>query len=216
MSKIVWDATGNRKFHTGVDHVVLYPQENSAYPNGVAWNGFTSISESPEGAEAKDIWADNMKYAVLRSVETLKGTLKAYMYPDEWEECDGSAELVPGVMIRQQTRKAFGLCYRTMKGSDTDTNATSYILHLVYGATASPSEQEHATVNDSPDAMEFSWEFTTVPVNVTGHKSTSTVEIDSETCPADKLAAIEKVLFGDESTEARLPLPDEIYNLLKA
>lgn len=216
MSVITWDNTGERKFETGVDHGVLYPMTDGVYGNGVAWNGLTSISESPEGAEPTDLWADNIKYATLISTETYKTTIEAYTYPDEFAECDGSAELLAGVRIGQQPRKAFGLCYRTMMGSDTDPSATKYKLHLVYGCTASPSEKSHETVNDSPDAGTFSWEVSTNPVNVTGAKPTATVEIDASVVPEAKLKALLDVLYGTAANEPSLPLPDEVKTLLTA
>lgn len=213
MSEIVWDKTGERMFETGVDHGVLYPMTGATYGTGVAWNGLTSISENPEGAEPTDLWADNIKYATLISAETYKTTIEAYMYPKEFAECDGSIQYATGMTIGQQPRKSFGLCYRTMVGSDTDPSASGYKLHLVYGCTASPSEKSHETVNDSPDAGTFSWEVSTNPVNVTGHKPTATVEIDSATA-GTHLADLLKVLYGTANKEPRLPLPDEVKDIL--
>lgn len=216
MAALTWDASGSRFYETGVNHGVLYPMTDSGtYGNGVAWNGLTGVTESPDGAEPNDLWADNIKYATLRSTETFGGTITAYTYPDEWMECDGSAALADGVFVGQQKRKSFGLCYRTEVGNDTATESDDgYKLHLVYGATASPSERDYETINDSPDAIEFSWEFDTTPVNVTGAKPTSLITIDSTKCDKDKLAALEKILYGDGTTKPRLPLPDEIKTLM--
>lgn len=215
MSKLVWDATGTRRYENGVSKGVLYPQSNGTYPKGVAWNGLTGITDSPEGAEANDIWADNIKYASLRSAETSKGTIEAFTAPDEFDACDGSAELATGVTIGQQDRQPFGLCYRTEIGTDSNPSA-GYKLHIVYGATASPSEQTHETINDSPDAMQLSWEYDTVPVVVEGHKPTATLTIDSTKADPAKLKALEDILYGSTETEARLPLPAEIATLLTA
>lgn len=215
MSKLVWDQTGERLYETGVKQCVLYVQENGAYPKGVAWNGITAVSESPSGAEASPLYADDIKYLNLISAEEFGATVEAYMYPDEFMECDGSASLATGVFIGQQKRKAFGLCYRTVLGNDVDNNDHGYKLHLIYGALAAPSEKAYATINDSPEAITFSWELTTTPVAVTGYKPTACVTIDSTKVDADKLAALEAVLYGSESEEARLPLPDEIAELMK-
>lgn len=215
MSKqLVWDQTGERLYETGVKKGVLYPQESGEYPLGVAWNGLTAVTESPSGAEATPLYADDIKYLNLMSVEELGGSIEAYMYPDEFAECDGSAELVKGVSIGQQTRKAFGLCYRTVIGNDVDSNDYGYKLHLIYGCLASPSEKAYTTVNDSPEAIILSWEFTTTPVEVAGAKPTASITIDSTKADASKLAALEKILYGDESTDPRLPLPDEIKTLM--
>lgn len=211
--RIVWDDIGEKIYESGVSQGVLYKMGTDAYENGVAWNGLTSITESPDGAEATDLYADNIKYASMRSAETFGGTIEAYHYPDEFEECDGTAELAPGVTIGQQARKSFGLCYRTEIGNDKSSEA-GYKLHLVYGATASPSEKAYETINDSPDAITFSWEFDTTPVSVTGHKATSLLVIDSTKCDATKLKAIEDKLYGTASDEATLPLPDEIIEML--
>ena len=215
MSKLVWDQTGERLYETGVKQCVLYVQENGAYPKGVAWNGITAVSESPSGAEASPLYADDIKYLNLISAEEFGATVEAYMYPDEFMECDGSASLATGVFIGQQKRKAFGLCYRTVLGNDVDNNDHGYKLHLIYGALAAPSEKAYATINDSPEAITFSWELTTTPVAVTGYKPTACLTIDSTKVDADKLAALEAVLYGSESEEARLPLPDEIAELMK-
>ena len=214
---LVWDETGKKLFETGVSNVALYPQDTTGvYGTGVAWNGVTTISESPSGAEATTLWANNGKYLNLYSVEEYASSIEAYTYPDEFAECDGSAEIAKGVSIGQQTRKSFGLAYKTLIGSDTDGNDHGYKLHLVYGCKAAPSERSHATVNDSPEALSFSWEISTTPVSVTGHKPTASVEIDSTKVNAEKLAAFEKILFGSTEAAARLPLPDEVASLLAA
>lgn len=208
---LVWDETGKKQFETGVSNVALYPQDTTGvYGAGVAWNGVTNISESPSGAEATTLWANNGKYLNLYSVEEYASSIEAYTYPDEFAECDGSAEIAKGVSIGQQTRKSFGLAYKTLIGSDTDGNDHGYKLHLVYGCKAAPSERSHATVNDSPEALSFSWEISTTPVSVTGHKPTASVEIDSTKVDAEKLAAFEKILFGSDTAAAKLPLPDEV------
>lgn len=214
MAKLAWDETSKRLYETGVRNGVLYPQAtNGTYPKGVAWNGLTAVTESPSGAEETALWADDIKYLSLRSAEEFGATVEAYTYPDEFAICDGSAELAEGVIIGQQPRKPFGLSYRTVLGNDTELDAHGYKLHLIYGATASPSERAYQTVNDSPEAITFSWEMTTVPVAVTGAKPTACITIDSTKVDAAKLAALEKVLYGDENAEARLPLPDEIKTL---
>lgn len=211
---LVWDETGKKLFETGVSNVALYPQDTTGvYGAGVAWNGVTNISESPSGAEATTLWANNGKYLNLYSVEEYASSIEAYTYPDEFAECDGSAEIVKGVSIGQQTRKSFGLAYKTLIGSDTDGNDHGYKLHLVYGCKAAPSERSHATVNDSPEALSFSWEISTTPVSVKDHKPTASVEIDSTKVDASKLAAFEKILFGSDAANARLPLPDEVAEL---
>lgn len=218
---LTWDGTGQRKYENGVNHGVLYPQVNGAYPLGVAWNGLTAVTESPDGAEPTDLWADNIKYASMRSAETFGGTIEAYTYPDEWMECDGSAEISDGVVIGQQARKPFGLCYRTEIGTDANPEA-GYKLHLVYGATASPSERAYETINDSPDAITFSWEFETTPTNVTGRKATALLTIDSTKLTTGKMTAIESVLYGTaasgsaEAVDPRLPLPDEVASIIAA
>lgn len=214
MAKLVWDEIGSRFYETGVKNAVLYVQETGAYPKGVAWNGITAVTESPSGAEASPLYADDIKYLNLISNEEFGASIEAYTYPDEFAQCDGSAALATGVMIGQQTRKAFGLAYKTTLGNDTDGNDYGYKLHLIYGALAAPSEKAYATINDSPEAITFSWEVTTTPVNVTGHKPTASVTIDSTKVDAEKLAALEAVLFGSEDQEARLPLPDEIATLM--
>lgn len=214
---LVWDQTGERLYETGVSKGALYPQSSSGtYPLGVAWNGLTAVTESPSGAEPTALYADDIKYLNILSTEEFGATIEAYTYPDEFAECDGSAELLEGVTIGQQKRKAFGLCYRTALGNDTDGNEHGYKLHIIYGALAAPSEKAYATVNDSPEAITFSWEVKTTPVNVTGKKATATVVIDSTKVTPAKLAALEKVLYGDETTDPRLPLPDEIKSIMDA
>lgn len=215
MSKIVWDAVGEHIFETGVRNGVLYLKDaQGAYNTGVAWNGLTSVSESPEGAEPTDLYADDIKYLTLMSAENFKATIEAYTYPPEFEECDGSASIATGVVIGQQTRKPFGLCYRTSIGNDTDGNEHGYKLHIVYGCQASPSEKQYSTINDSPEAITFSWEVSTTPVNVNGKKPTATLIIDSTKADKTKLTALEAILYGSDSTEPRLPLPDEIATLM--
>lgn len=218
MAKLVWDKSGERLYETGVKQGVLYVQDTAGtYPKGVAWNGLTTVTESPSGAEATALYADDIKYLNLVSAEELGGTIEAYMYPDEFAECDGSVALTPGMYIGQQDRKTFGLCYRTTLGNDTDSNNHGYKLHLIYGALAAPSEKAYATINDSPEAITFSWEFKTTPVNVTGHKPTASIVIDSTKVDAEKLAALEKILYGDDTGDGpRLPLPDEVLSTLKA
>ena len=215
MSKIVWDAIGEHTFETGVRNGVLYLKGvEGTYNTGVAWNGLTSVSESPEGAEATDLYADDIKYLTLMSAENFKATIEAYTYPVEFEECDGSATIAKGVVIGQQTRKPFGLCYRTAIGNDTDGNEHGYKLHIVYGCQASPSEKQYSTINDSPEAITFSWEVNTTPVNVNGKKPTATLTIDSTKADKAKLTALEAILYGSEETEPRLPMPDEIATLM--
>lgn len=220
MSKLVWDNTGDRLYETGVKNGVLYVQSSSGtYPKGVAWNGLTAVTESPSGAEATALYADDIKYLSLMSTEEFGATIEAYTYPEEFEVCDGSASLVDGVSIGQQKRTAFGLCYRTTIGNDTDGNDHGYKLHIIYGALASPSEKAYASINDSPEAITFSWEVTTTPVNVTGFKPTASLVIDSTKADPTKLAALEAILYGsnaDSGTDPRLPLPDEIKTLMTA
>lgn len=219
MAKIVWDKTGEHFYETGVKNGVLYVQEGGAYPKGVAWNGLTAVTESPSGAEATPLYADDIKYLNLLSAEEFGATIEAYTYPDEFAACDGSAALVDGVMIGQQARKTFGLCYRTTIGNDTNGNDYGYKLHIIYGALAAPSEKAYATINDSPEAITFSWEVTTTPVNVTGAKPTASITIDSTKADPTKLAALEDILYGKDGepgNEPRLPLPDEIKTLMTA
>lgn len=214
MSRIIWDNVGERYYETGVKMGVLYPmQSDGTYSKGVAWNGLTSVTESPSGAEATPLYADDIKYLNLVSAEEFGATIEAYTYPDEFAECDGSASLVAGVRIGQQTRKTFGLCYRTTMGNDVEGNGYGYKLHLIYGCLAAPSEKAYSTINDSPEAITFSWEVNTTPVNVTGHKPTAQITIDSTKADAAKLAALEDLLYGTESVEAKLPMPDEIAAL---
>ena len=214
MSKIVWDQTGERLYETGVNHGVLYIPISGVYSKGVAWNGLTAVTESPSGAEATALYADDIKYLNLMSNEEFGCTIEAYTYPDEFAACDGSASLAKGVSIGQQPRKTFGLCYRTTLGNDTDGNDYGYKLHMVYGCLAAPSEKAFSTINDSPEAITFSWEVSTTPVNVAGHKPTAHLEIDSTKADPVKLAALEEILYGGAETEARLPLPDEIATLM--
>lgn len=215
MSKLVWDQSGKHLYETGVDHGVLYPiQTGGVYSKGVAWNGLTAVTESPSGADVNDIYADNMKYLGLVGAEKFGATVEAYTYPDEFAECDGSVELVKGATIGQQNRKVFGMVYRTVIGNDVDGNEHGYKLHLIYGATAAPSEKAYNTINEDPEVITFSWELSTTPVNVTGHKPTASLTIDSTKADPTKLAELEKILFGDTETEPRLPLPDEIAQLL--
>lgn len=214
MSKLEWDKTGERYYRTGVDKVALYVQEGGAYPKGVAWSGVTAITESPSGAEATPLYADNIKYLNLISAEELGLTIEAYYSPEEFDACDGAASIATGVKIGQQARKAFGLAYRTILGNDTEGNDHGYLLHLVYGGTAAPSEKANNTVNDSPEATTLSWEVTTTPVNVEGFKPTASIEIDSTKADTTKLAALEAILYGSDDVEARLPLPSEIITLM--
>lgn len=214
MSKLVWDATGEKLYETGVQKGVLYPQVAGAYPKGVAWNGLTAVTESPSGAEPTPLYADDIKYLNLMSNEEFGATIEAYMFPDEFAECDGSAAIATGVYIGQQARKPFGLCYRTVLGNDVDNNNYGYKLHIIYGALAAPSERAYSTVNDSPEAMTLSWEVTTTPVNVTGFKPTANVTIDSTKVNAAKLKELEDILYGTENEEPRLPLPDEIAEII--
>lgn len=214
MARLVWDKTGERFYETGVRQGVLYPMVDGAYPKGVAWNGLTAVTESPSGAESTALYADDIKYLNLRSTEEFGATIEAYTYPKEFEECDGSAELAAGVTIGQQPRKSFGLSYRTALGNDVENENHGYKLHLIYGATASPSEKAYATISDSPEAITFSWEVTTVPVNVEGFKPTALLTIDSTKIDPAKLTALEDILYGKAEAEARLPLPDEIATLM--
>lgn len=220
MARLEWDKTGEHLYETGVDHGVLYfPDQTGAYKNGVAWNGLISVSESPSGAEATGQYADNIKYLNLISAEEFGATIEAYTYPEEFEACNGNKELVDntGVYVGQQSRSVFGFCYRTMIGNDTDGQDHGYKLHLVYGCQVSPSEKAYQTINDSPEALTFSWELSTTPVNVTGKKPTALLVIDSTKIDSTKLTRIEAKLYGDESsTGAVLPTPDEIAEILNA
>lgn len=221
MSKLVWDQTGERLYETGVKKGVLYVAgTGGAYSNGVVWNGLTAVTESPSGAEATPLYADDIKYLNLMSAEEFGATVEAYTYPDEFAECDGSASLSDGVTIGQQKRKTFGLSYVTTLGNDVDNNEYGYKIHLIYGAVASPSEKSYATINDTPEPVTFSWEITTTPVNITAtaadgtaYKPTASVTIDSTKVDADKLAELEDILYGTAEEEARLPLPDELITL---
>ena len=215
MAKIVWDESGKRLYETGVKNGVLYIQdETGAYNKGVAWNGLTAVTESPSGAEATPLYADDIKYLELFSAEEFGATIEAYTYPKEFEACDGSASLGTGVTIGQQDRKTFGLCYRTVLGNDVKSNEYGYKLHLIYGAKAAPSEKGYQTINDSPEAITFSWEVTTTPVNVAGFKPTASVTIDSTKIDPEKLKKIEDMLYGEGATDAKLPLPDELKTIL--
>lgn len=225
MSKLVWDKTGERFYETGVSQGVLYPQATGGtYPKGVAWNGLTAVTESPSGAEATALYADDIKYLNLLSTEEFGATVEAYTYPKEFEACDGSASLAEGVTIGQQKRQSFGMCYRTVLGNDTENNEHGYKLHIIYGAQAAPSEKAYATINDSPEAITFSWELTTTPVSVTGYKPTASLTIDSTKVDATQLAELEEILYGKDPTgpeaqdgvEPRLPLPDEIAEIFSA
>jgi len=214
MSKIIWDESGARLYETGVKYGVLYPQNNDGtYPLGVAWNGLTGVTESPSGAEATPLYADDIKYLNLMSAEEFGATIEAYTYPDEFAVCDGSAVLAVGVAIGQQTRKTFGMCYRTALGNDIEGDGYGYKLHLIYGGVASPSEKSYQTINDSPEAITFSWEVKTTPVNVTGFKPTASLIIDSTKVDPTALATLEDILYGSVGVDARLPLPDEIAAL---
>ena len=214
MAKLTWDETGSKLYETGTKNGVLYRiDESGAYTNGVAWNGLTGVTESPSGADENPLYADDIKYVSLRAKETFGFTISAYTYPDEWAECDGSYS-ADGVSIGQQKRKVFGLCFRTIVGNDVDLDDHGYKLHLIYGATASPSERQYATVNDSPEAITLSWEATTTPVKITDHEPTSCLVIDSTKADKAKLAKLEDILYGSEETEPRLPLPDEVFTIM--
>ena len=222
MAKLVWDKSSERLYETGVKNGVLYVQgTGGTYPKGVAWNGLTAVTESPSGAEPTPLYADDIKYLNLLSTEEFGATIEAYTYPDEFAECDGSKSLAAGVYIGQQARKAFGMCYKTTLGNDTEGNDHGYKLHIIYGALAAPSEKAYETINDSPEAITFSWEISTTPVNVKGSKPTATIVIDSTKANPEKLAALEVILFGADApngegtgTDPRLPLPDEIATLM--
>ena len=215
MSKLIWDQSGERTYETGVKQGAMYPQgADGSYVNGVAWNGLTAVTESPSGAEPTALYADDTKYLSLTSAEEFGATVEAYTYPKEFEECDGSAELADGVVIGQQARKAFGLAYKTTIGNDVSGNDFGYKLHIIYGAKAAPSEKAYASINDSPEAITFSWELTTTPVSVEGFKPTATICIDSTKADPAKLAALETIIYGSDTAEARLPLPNEIATLM--
>lgn len=216
MPKLVWDETGKRLFETGVRNGVLYVQDsNGAYPKGVVWNGLTAVTESPSGAEPTPLYADDIKYLNLMSNEEFGGTIEAYTYPDEFGLCNGEATIADGVTIGQQSRKAFGMCYRTAIGNDVDGNEHGYKLHLIYGALASPSERAYATINDSPEAITFSWEFSTTPVNAgAGFKPTACLTVDSTKVSTEKMTSLEALLYGTDEAEAKLPLPSEVAALI--
>ena len=222
MAKLVWDKSSERLYETGIKNGVLYVQgTGGTYPKGVAWNGLTAVTESPSGAEPTPLYADDIKYLNLLSTEEFGATIEAYTYPDEFAECDGSKSLAAGVYIGQQARKAFGMCYKTTLGNDTEGNDHGYKLHIIYGALAAPSEKAYETINDTPEAITFSWEISTTPVNVNGSKPTATIVIDSTKANPEKLAALEVILFGADATngegtgtDPRLPLPDEIATLM--
>lgn len=215
MPKLTWDGVGEKTFEAGNSKAVLYVQDaNGTYPEGVAWNGWTGVSESPSGADENAFYADNIKYGALRGAEEFGGSIEAYQSPAEFDECDGEAAIAKGVTVGQQTRKPFGLCYRTEIGNDTQGLDYGYILHLVYNATASPSEKSYETINESPEGITMSWEFTTTPVPVAGHKPTSIIRIDSTQVDATKLTAFEDILYGKdgETNKPRLPLPAEVIS----
>lgn len=216
MAKLVWNEAGKRLYETGVDRGVLYVSDgNGGYKKGVVWNGLVSVNESPSGAEATPLYAGNVKYVELMSNEEFGASIEAYTYPEEFEQCDGSAELADGITIGQQPRKSFGLCYRTKIGNDTAGDEHGYKIHLIYGAKAAPTEKSYTTINDSPEAITFSWEITTTPIEVAGHKPTATLTIDSTKVTPTTLTAIEKKLYGDTATEATLPTPAEILALIE-
>lgn len=215
MPRLEWDKVGEKLYETGVDQGVLYVQDKTgAYPEGVAWSGLRSVSESPSGAEPSPLYADNIKYLNLLSTEEFAATIGAYYSPEEFDACDGTATLAKGVTIGQQKRKTFGLCYRTKIGNDVDGDDYGYKIKIIYGALAKPSQKEHQTINNDPSAIELSWEVSTTPVKVTGMKPTATLEIDSTKIDAEKLKALEDVLYGTAEKKARLPLPDEIKTLV--
>ncbi len=222
MSKIKWDQIGERFFQTGVDHGVLYPQKDGGYPKGVAWNGLVTVTENPSGAEDNPLWADNIKYLNLKSAEELGLTIECYTYPDEWKACNGESTLIKGVTLGQQRRNTFGFSYRTKKGNDTEGEDYGYILHLIYGCSASPSEKSHSTVNENPEAITFSYEISTTGVAVSGKgpdgkpfKPASSLEIDSIEAGPEAMEAIEAILYGSDTEDGRLPLPDELKTILE-
>ena len=221
MAALVWDKTAERFYETGVDHGVLYVQKaDGTYNKGVVWNGLTAVTEKPDGAEPNDLYADNIKYASLRSAETFGATIEAYMYPEEFAQCDGSAAVATGVYIGQQKRKPFGFCYRTLIGNDTASDEDDgYMLHIIYNATASPSEKNHETVNDSPDAITMSWDLDTTPVAFDEHpnyKPTATITINSTKCDAAKLKTLEDQLYGTANGDPTLPSPDAVIAIFAA
>lgn len=215
MAKLVWDQTGTRNIEAGISEVALFPMESGAYTTGVAWNGVTGINENPSGADVTDLYADNIKYASLRAAERFGFTIEAYQYPDEWAECDGSVEVTPGVFLGQQSRKAFGLVYKTQIGDDTHPGLDKgYKLHIVYNSTAAPSSRGYTTINENPDAISFSWEANSTPVNCTGYKAVSTIVIDSTQANETRLGNLEKTIYGDTNTSPTLPLPDAVISTL--
>lgn len=217
MSRLIWDQIGERMYETGVDRGVLYPQAaGGLYPKGVPWNGLSAVTESPSGAESTPVYADNIKYLNLVSAEEFTATIEAFTYPDEFAQCDGSAQIAEGVTIGQQKRNAFGLCYRTTLGNDVDGDDYGYKLHLVYGAIASPSEKGYKTKSDNPEPNTLSWELTTTPIPVEGFKPTAHIEVESTKVSADILKELEDILYGTADTEPSLPLPDEIVTLIKS
>lgn len=209
-----WDPVGERRYETGVDRGVVYPMANGEYPKGEAWNGLISVTKSPSGAEATPLWANNRKYANLISAEELGFSIEAYTYPDSFAECNGEKEVATGVYVGQQKRTPFGFTYRTMIGNDVDGTKAGYKISLIYGAYAGPSEDADTTINDSPEAKTMSWECTTTPVDMTGFEPTAIIEIDSTKVDAAKLEALEKVLYGNGDTDAMLPLPDAVVELI--
>jgi hypothetical protein len=216
MAKLIFNNVGERLFETGVKNGVLYVMgDDGTYENGVVWNGLTAVTESPSGAETTPLYADDVKYVVIYAAEEFGATVEAYTYPEEFEECDGSASIFEGITIGQQTRKSFGMCYKTSVGNDVQGQDFGYKIHIIYGAKAAPSEKSYSTINDSPEAVTFSWELSTVPVPVEGFNPTATMVIDSTRVPAEKMTLIEDKLYGTESTEATLPLPGELLALLK-
>lgn len=213
--KLKWDDVGDKLYETGIDRGVLYPQESDgSYPKGVAWNGLTGVTEKPSGADTNDIYADNIKYLALQAAEDFGATLTCYTYPDEWLKCDGSESPTPGVVIGQQSRQHFGLSYRTILGNDTAGNDYGYKLHIIYNGNATPSERAYKTINNSPEAIEFSYEIKTTPVPVTGFKPTAQITIDSTKVDSEALEALETILYGTGSTDGRLPGPDEVISLI--
>lgn len=216
MSKLVWDKVGTRHYETGVDRGVLFVQKtDGSYEKGVAWSGLRSVNENPDGADATDLYADNIKYGVMRSAENFKATVGAYMAPDEFDACDGCAEMVEGVTIGQQERTPFALAYRTRVESDTSKGGKDYKLNIIYNATAAPSERSHETVNDSPSAMELSWDVETTPIEVEGFDPTAHITIDSRKVSVAAMKKIEEALYGTDSEESKLLLPNEIVEMIK-
>ncbi len=211
MSALVWDQTGERNIEAGVSEVALFVMEDGVYGDGVAWSGVTAINENPSGADTTDLYADNIKYASMRAAEKFGFTIEAYQYPEEWAECDGSAEAAPGVYLGQQNRKAFGLVYKTQIGDDTHPSLDKgHKLHIIYNSTASPSSRGYTTINENPDAISFSWEANSTPATVQGYKACSSIVIDSTKCDATKLTALEKYIYGDTNAAPTMPTPDKV------